>query len=230
MGTQKKLEIRFTEEMKGYQQAGPSRPSNGRGDGQPAEPRIPARFVVTVTVPDLQALLADPGTPCILTGMFYGCYASGQEWSAPILDGVFHLFAGNTETGPARMEYRFACADPTRGASVSLKGYKDIARRSPLHVWRDTTTLFCEWRDAGGEGAIVSTGILRIYPLAFLKQLTTFRTSADGAMAGALALVRFFALFARVLWNIYGLRLPGASTDRPGDRRASTGNSAGGRP
>lgn len=192
------MEIHFTEELKGFQRA-------------QHEAETPVRFVVTVTVPDLHALLDDPATPCVLTGMCIGHTEGGTAWSAPVLDGRFRLFVGNTRTGPARMEYHLACLDPERGTTVTLEGHKDIARRGPFvplcdtvrNLWRDTTTLFCEW---SVDGHPFATGIVRIELVAFLKQLTTFRASGGPAIARARGILQFFGLFARVLWNIYGPR------------------------
>jgi cholesterol oxidase len=95
-----------------------------------------------------------------------------------------------------------------------------MTNRRGLHVWCDTTTLYTQllrgYVEAGGDhGAeIVASGILRIHPLGFLRQLATFRAGGSrSAVARAAAIVRFDVLFLGHLWEVYGLhRLYGRFT------------------
>ena len=79
-------------------------------------------------------------------------------------------------------------------------------------MWGDTTTLYTGLlrghvvavEDPDAE--IVASGILRISPLGFLRQLTTFRAGGRRSpIAQVAAIARFDALFLGHLWEVYGL-------------------------
>ncbi|MDQ4047941.1 MAG: alpha/beta hydrolase, partial [Actinomycetota bacterium] len=82
------------------------------------------------------------------------------------------------------------------------------------NVWADTSTLFSRVLaghvDAGEDESaeILASGVLRIEPLDFAKQMTTFDTEPDRRPD---AIARFGALFAGNLWEVYG---PAAKGDR----------------
>jgi cholesterol oxidase len=65
---------------------------------------------------------------------------------------------------------------------------------------------------AGDEGAEpVAAGIIRITPLKFARQLTTFRARGPTAAASVIGLARFGALFAGGLWDVYARRVLSSS-------------------
>ena len=51
---------------------------------------------------------------------------------------------------------------------------------------------------------LVASGILRLHPVGFLRQLITFRADASSFTGAVVAISRFDAFFARQLWHIYG--------------------------
>ena len=134
------------------------------------------------------------------------CEALGGR--LPIERGALDLFPTD---GPLDqlMRYRLLFRDAV-GHPLTLAGIK--VRRPGLHVWRDTSTLYTRvlWghvddRSAvSSENGIVASGILRLHPLGFLRQLTTFRASGP-TFAGRLGTIGHFdARFLGHLLQVYG--------------------------
>ena len=57
----------------------------------------------------------------------------------------------------------------------------------------------------------VAAGIIRITPLKFARQLTTFRARGPSTAASMAGLARFGALFAGGLWDVYARRVLSSS-------------------
>jgi hypothetical protein len=100
------------------------------------------------------------------------------------------------------------------GNPLTLRGVKIVQNDPGFDAWRDTTTLYVRVLSGhvGGredvvspadEAATLALGIARITLPAFLRQLTTFR-STGGSLTGELgAMLRFGAMFAGQLWRWY---------------------------
>jgi hypothetical protein len=130
--------------------------------------------------------------------------------------GSFNLFVDEGDPAHKRMRYRLHFRDGV-GHPLTLTGFKVIETETGRGLWRDTTTLYTRvlkghveaGEDADAES--VAAGIIRITPLKFARQLTTFR--ARGATAGAsmAGLARFGVLFAGGLWDVYARRVLSSS-------------------
>ncbi len=132
----------------------------------------------------------------------------------PVERGVFNLFVDHEgDRRRKRMRYRLLFSDPV-GQPLTLVGFKVIEDDPGWDTWEDTTTLFTRVlrghvepsREEGAE--VAAAGIIRIHPLDFARELTTFRAEPDNRVD---ALGRFGALFAGDLWDVYG---PGAGSAR----------------
>jgi hypothetical protein len=103
------------------------------------------------------------------------------------------------------------------GHPLTLTGYKVIETETGRGLWRDTTTLYTHVLkghvDASGDAGAepVAAGIIRITPLKFARQLTTFRARGPSAAASMSGLARFGALFAGGLWDVYARRVLSSS-------------------
>jgi hypothetical protein len=85
-------------------------------------------------------------------------------------------------------------------------------------LWTDdTTTLFTRilrgyvGAEDEADAEVVASGIIKIYFLDFLEQLTTFRTEGPTPAQRATALSRFGKLFLGDLWNVYARRVLSSS-------------------
>jgi cholesterol oxidase len=93
---------------------------------------------------------------------------------------------------------------------MTLVGVKFVDDDGIFRMWRDTTTLYTKiWE---GEVAPVderaavpvASGILRLHPLPFARQLLSFRSNGPTLVSRLVAIFRFVKLFAWRLWQVYG--------------------------
>ena len=174
--------VRFREVMTGnlaYGEGNYRSAPVGRG----VESRM--RLRLTVEVADLDRFAVDPNREASLTGRVDWEPLGGR---LPIERGVFNLLVESDDDAGKRMRYRVFIRDGV-GHPVTLVGEKRVGAGG-FRLWSDTTTLYVrllsghiESGDDGGAEQIAS-GILRLHPIAFAHQLTTFRaTGAHGLTA-----------------------------------------------
>jgi cholesterol oxidase len=126
----------------------------------------------------------------------------------PVERGRFNLFVDQEYPTDKRMLYELWFTDD-QGRQRTLAGHKVIIDNAGLDLWPDTTTLYTTILEGHVEGAakesatVVAAGILRIRPMMFARQLTTFRSSGDTLAARAGAMSRFARLFTGALWDVY---------------------------
>jgi Polyketide cyclase / dehydrase and lipid transport len=132
-----------------------------------------------------------------------------------ILGGVLPIERGSlallpeTGTGQATtMEYRLDFADRT-GRELTLVGVKTVRNDPGPDLWRDTTTLdvqlFPRQHDLrpDGLGMPVLSGQLRLSPLSFLRQLTTFHATAPGPFGRVRTVLAFGSFLRHRLAQVY---------------------------
>jgi predicted acylesterase/phospholipase RssA len=190
----------FTEEMKGAVTLGESDPSLSTGGNA-----APLMFRLTIDIRGVHRFLLDPELEAEARGWVHSAALGGR---LPVERGRFNLFVRRGDPSRQRMLYRLFL----RGASgepLTLSGHKEIRDDPGADLWRDTTTLVTRiYRghvEPGDEAAaeVVASGVLRILPLDFLRQLTTFRVRAP-TLGDRLEIIRRFGqLFAGRLWDVY---------------------------
>ena len=196
--------VRFTEEMQGHVAFGEESFERGSERGRAAKTSL--LFHLTIETPAIGEFTADPSHAADATG-WVRCEALGGK--RPVERGRFHLFVATERPGERRMKYRLHFRDGV-GTPLTLVGHKVIADDPGFDLWPDTTTLFTRLLsghvEAGGDedAPLVASGILRITPLSFARQLTTFRARGAGAAGNVAGLVRFTRLFLGELWHVYG--------------------------
>lgn len=132
--------------------------------------------------------------------------------------GEFELLP-EVAPGQRRMRYQLYCRTTDDTNFYTLYGFKQVERMSGSWrlwaLWQDTTTLFVTIYDDGPKGearrtplaarsAVIGAGIIRIYPLAFAKQLLTFRSTGVANLFGHIAnYIRFFRFFSGSLLTVY---------------------------
>lgn len=188
--------VRFTEVMAGAVRFGEEQPSE-KGSSSPL------KFKLTMHVDDLDAFLGDAQHEAVATG-FVECPALGGR--RVVSRGRFNLFTDGAEPGLKHMRYRLFFRDG-EGRTLTLVGVKDVRDDPGFDTWPDTTTLDTQILDghvaAEDRGEVIARGILRITPLAFARQLTTFRGSGPGMLGGARAVLRFGNSFLGHLYSVY---------------------------
>ena len=196
--------VRFTEEMRGYVSFGEDDYERGAREGRESETRL--MFHLTIEVEDLERFAADDRRRAGAEGWVV-CEALGGR--RPVEAGVFNLFADDQDPSRKLMLYRLFFRDGV-GHPLTLSGFKVVRKHSGAHVWRDTSTLYTRVvrghveREDEPDAEVVASGILRLRPRDFLRQLATFRASGDSPTSRVAAIGRFDALFLGQLWQIYG--------------------------
>ncbi|MEX0659988.1 MAG: patatin-like phospholipase family protein [Egibacteraceae bacterium] len=195
--------VRFTEEMTGFVTLGDDDPDRGARTGRAAGTR--AGFRLTIAVDDLDRFVTDPDLAATATGEVR-CEVLGGR--LPVERGAFNLFVDADDPRDKRMRYRLWFRDAA-GHPLTLTGFKVVRDDPGPDAWADTTTLYTRILRGHVDGPateaadVVAAGILRIRPLAFARQLTTFRATAPTRRAGLAALARFGRLFAGNLRDVY---------------------------
>jgi hypothetical protein len=201
--------VRFTEEMKGHVSFGEDDYERGAREGRESDTRL--MFRLTIEVEDLNRFAADDRHEACAEGWVV-CEALGGrltvEW------GTFNLFVDDHDLTRKRMLYRLFFRDGV-GHPLTLAGFKVMREGWGGRVWRDTSTLYVrvlqgrveEGDEPGAE--VVASGILRLRPWDFARQLATFRARGPSPAGQIAAIGRFDALFLGALWQVYGKRSAG---------------------
>ena len=196
--------IRFHEVMSGGFAQGALDPARGERAGARAGTRLELR--VTADIQDVGRFVQDPEHAGRLHGTVTFAPIGADRAAA---EGRFRLFAPAADPNLKLMAYRVSFR--ARDAHYCLDGAKHVGRHSVLGAWADTTTLWCRLH-AGGDttGPVTAAGVLHLTPLAFARQLASFRTPGAARVGGSVrALAGFFSFFSRELLDTYVVRRRG---------------------
>jgi cholesterol oxidase len=197
-----RYDLRFTEEMRGWFSYGEREFQRGRDRGRAEGSAL--MFHLTISVADVDRFIDDADHTAEASGWIESDALGGR---LPVDRGIFNLFVTHGPRG-RRMLYRLFFEDAV-GHPLTLSGFKEISGGTAADVWPETSTLYVRVLQGHVEGAdeqaatVVGSGILRIPPLAFLRQLTTFRVQGPDLSGRARALVDFVRLFAGQLVALF---------------------------
>jgi cholesterol oxidase len=207
--------VSFTEEMKGHVAFGEEDFHQGERLGR--EQGTELMFHLTIETDDFDRFRADTSHPAVPRG-WIGCEALGGRLA--VEGGLFNLFVDHPDGGK-RMLYRLHFRDGA-GHPLTLNGFKVVRDHRGLDLWPDTTTLYTRLLSGhvdareDAEAARVASGVVRILPLDFARQLTTFRARGGSAGRRGRALAGFAGLFIGDLFKVYGSRASEAAPAMPG--------------
>lgn len=196
--------VRFTEEMKGHIHVGSTDPTDverHRGSAGYS----PCMFHLTIDTGDLGRFMANPQHAATAVGYVDSPAFGGR---CDVERGRFNLFVDQDDPNDKRMRYLLWFTD-SDGRRLTLSGHKVITNDRGLDMWSDTTTLYTRILDGHVEPAeidaadVVAAGVLRIRPLMFARQLTTFRADGPSIVGRVRAMARFGRLFTGALWDVY---------------------------
>jgi len=165
------------------------------------------QFHLTIATGDVHAMIANSAHPAIPQG-YVKCDALGGR--LPVQQGTFDLFVAEGST-TRHMLYRLYFSDST-GRHLTLTGFKDVSPGPLRAIWAETSTLYTRilaghvpvtdggWSVTDG---IVGSGILRIRPLDFAWQLTTFRVHGPTWSGRLKAFDEFGGMFLAELWQVF---------------------------
>jgi cholesterol oxidase len=197
--------LQFTEKMIGAFSFGDTDYRSGYAGGLRSSSGL--MFRLTIATDDVEAFIADPEHLAVAQGYVESDALGGRR---TVEAGAFNLFVD--EGGHTRhMLYRLYFSDAT-GRPLTLAGYKDVRPGPITQVWPETSTLYTRVLaghlpvEDGGAAVgeeLVGSGVLRIRPLDFAWQLTTFRVHGPDWRGGLRALGAFGRLFAGELWEVF---------------------------
>ncbi len=189
----------FTERMAGFVASNPDyreAEAAGRVAGNTFE------FTVTVRIADVDRFMLDPEHRGTLSGTALCRKLSAEPLD--ISDGVFRLMRKSADAAETRrFEYEMRLTS-REGRRFRLRGFKMVHDdHRPGDLLRDTTTLFVDLGEEGGDGA--AHGILVIEPSDFAKQVRTIRgVGGRTPLERINAVAKFGAVFAGTLYDVYG--------------------------
>jgi cholesterol oxidase len=196
--------MEFTEKMKGHLALGETDPLAGWELGRQLAQRF--MFRLTITAPDVERFVAGEDHTATAEG-YVDCDLLGG--TLPVQRGWANLFVAADSALTREMRYRLWFSDMS-GQPLTMYGYKIVRNDRGFDMWTDTSTLYITLMRGhvlpGENGAqdapadVVGAGILRILPLDFARQLTTFRGSGSGPLS---SIARFGAFFAGSMKDVY---------------------------
>jgi cholesterol oxidase len=197
--------LRFTEEMKGWFTFGETDYRRGAAAGRQTGSSI--MFHLTIVTEDVRRFLKDRDHTAQARGWVRSDVLGGQ---LPVQEGVFNLFVTD---GPRskRMLYRLFFAD-SMGHPLTLSGFKEINGGTAAAVWPETSTLYTRILQGhvrasqDADATVVGSGVLRILPPDFARQLTTFRAFGPSLRGRAGAMTDFIRMFLGQLWVVFDPR------------------------
>jgi predicted patatin/cPLA2 family phospholipase len=196
--------LRFTEEMKGYVEFGETDYQKGFSAGVESKNFLGVRL--TVSIHEMNRFVQDPDHVASLSG-WVDCEALGGR--RRVEKGIFNLMVQEDDPANRRLLYRLFFSDSVEHP-LTLSGYKAVRDDPGLDVWSDTTTLYTRilrghvGPEDEAQAQVVAAGIIRIRPVDFLRELTTFRVQAPTMADRVSVLTRFGQLFFGKLWDVYG--------------------------
>lgn len=191
--------MEFTEKMRGYIALGETDPMQGWKIGRQRVERF--MFTLTITAPDVELFVASADRTALATGRVHSDVLGGE---LPVQKGWAHLFVPADDGDGQEMRYRLWFSDLS-GQPLTMYGFKTVRDDAGLDIWSDTSTLYIRLMRGHippGESSdeVIGAGVLRILPLDFARQLTTFRGAGGGALG---SIARFGAFFARSVKDAY---------------------------
>lgn len=160
----------------------------------------PLSFVVTIDVPDLATLEADPASVQHFTGTVEAPALSASPLM--ITDTEFRLMERVLDRAEQwNMKYHMRLTD-VAGTTYWLDGYKVIETGPFWRGWKETTTLYTTVSDS--EGQPIGRGILTISVRDLLKQLASMTATNTGRFSRLGVKYRFAKAFTGNLLPVYG--------------------------
>ena len=179
----------------------------GAAAGEAAGTRLMVHL--TITLDGVRRFVADPDHLGSAVG-YIECEALGGRLA--VESGSFNLFTDDGDPSVKYMRYRLLASDAT-GAPITLSGYKLVRDDPGFDVWDDTSTLFTRVFRGHVELAeeataeVLAAGVIHVWMLDFLHQLTTFEITAGSPLEKAAVLAEFGQFFMGRLWDVYADRV-----------------------
>jgi cholesterol oxidase len=182
----------------------------GEADGRTVDLRL------VLASDDVERLSDDLSRPLTVTGTI--AIEGLLDAPAEVEGGWMQLVVADEPADPDMEHMRYHLPLPSVGLHVD--GFKVLDQGVITQLWGASTTLYTTIRRDGPDGEVVGRGIVRVHPLAFAKQVASFRIHDEGnPLRQAELLARFGARFFGALWDDYGSIVQRSSGVRRGAPR-----------
>ncbi|MGI8459184.1 MAG: patatin-like phospholipase family protein [Propionibacteriaceae bacterium] len=201
--------VTFAEKMSGTFGFGTAGAESGPASGPERDTALAVRL--RVAVPPLEGFLADQHHRAQLSGEVR-CEALGGV--RPLVGGEVELLTDDGDPYRKRLTYRLLFTD-SADQLITLIGNKTVVHQAHRDdLWPDTSTLAVELYRGDQLAAVPGSpgpeqahrlghGVLRLSPVSFAHQLTTFRATAGDRGGAGRTLFTFAQFFLRQLWQVY---------------------------
>lgn len=201
-----KVELTFTEEMKGFLTLGALDFESGFKQGKEANRFF--MFHSEITIEDVFVFDKTPSLASPMKGWIESELFGGK---IPYEKAFFNLYVDTDNPKHKFMKYRIYFKNKINNEDLTLFGFKDIKDDPIFDIWEDTTTLFTRIykgiTDREDDTDVIAKGIVKIYMLDFLKQLTTFRVKGADKKTNMEAFIDFNKMFLGTLYDVYAPNL-----------------------
>lgn len=210
--------LSFTEEMKGFMTLGETDYHQGYKDGKADKNSV--MFHLSMNINGVNRFVTRPGHDTDDMEGYVDAPAFGGK--CKVKKGWFNLIVDQEDFSEKTMLYRLFFYNQKNGEELTLTGFKVIKDDPGFDLWSDTTTLYTQILkghiSAEEEKALradpqalaeklVASGIIHIYLVDFMKQLTTFRVQGPTLADRSSALTRFCKMFFGKLWDVYATEI-----------------------
>jgi cholesterol oxidase len=196
------LGLRFTESLRGFISPGVDEPYQAAANpDRPGATEL--RFIITVLVEDLNAMLADNRHPMAVTGCVIAPGLSAKPLT--VTRGTLNVLVEDPQRpGYKQLRYTLHLLSES-GERFLFEGFKRLTDDPGIDFWEDTTTLYITLRRGEGpEAPVAYKGIVRISVDEFARQVSTFRvTHALTVQEQVSAVARFGKFFLGGLFELY---------------------------
>lgn len=221
------ISLEFTERMAGsfvakkFTLSAPSPLTSENIKSETSRPdRTDFEFNLTIHVADVDSFIQDPSQAATITGSLTDFRFRGN---LTIEKGYFQLFTRPSASPhydtAKEMHYTLFVQD-REGKKWTFFGFKELRKEDSLQFWKQTTTLYYYlWEghsffEKYGDKEVQGVGVLRIAVTDFVKQMRSFKTSAETLLKEQEYLMKYYKAFADRLWEVYAPFVFTTSTNR----------------
>ncbi|KAL6302977.1 hypothetical protein BKA93DRAFT_827054 [Sparassis latifolia] len=193
--------VQFSEVMEGFMYVGNDIEDFTVAENAARGVSSSARFFLSVHGWDVRTLVHQLDHPAMLTGTFT-CGALSKH-PFMVLRGTFQLFSNDPRTPDTQnLVYNFDMLS-VEGEVLHFNGYKVVNPSVAFSVWRTwkaTSTLYVTITRPRDK-SVVARGVLRIAPLGFGSELTTFAATGSSLFSRLGATGQFLTYFTKQTAN-----------------------------
>lgn len=196
------IDLHFTEDAKGFISIDADSYESGFTKGK--ENNDFFMFHSDIVIEDLFTFNKNPSLPSPMYGWIYSNLFGGK---VPYEKAYYNLYIDTDNPKHKYMKYRIHFKSKLSKEDYTFYGFKEVKDNSLCDLWKDTTVFYTRiykgFTEREDDEGVIAKGIIEIFMLDFLKQLTTFRPKGSDLFTNLEAFSGFNKMFLGTLYNIY---------------------------